>query len=277
MIRIVVGALLLRLFSACLAFVMNVVIPAGPRASFTVLNHPDPFWDGFARYDSGWYYQIARYGYDAGPAVMGGRSNIAFFPVFPLLMRLVRPLFGHGAWAMYAGGIVAGVGLLRAGDAGALSPRATRLAAAACRARGLARRGVPVRVLLRRRLQREHLSAVHGAGFLPVAHPPLADRWTRRRHRGGDARQRHHDVAGAGLDGRATVDPDYQRPPARRRCIGAGRQRIRRIQRLHLCGIRTAAAVGGCAAAVGILRGWRALGRAGAIAVASVDGSVRVP
>jgi hypothetical protein len=106
MIRIVVGALLLRLFSASMAFVMNVVIPAGPRASFTVLNHPDPFWDGFARYDSGWYYQIARYGYDAGPAVMGGRSNIAFFPVFPLLMRLVRPLFGHGAWAMYAGGIV---------------------------------------------------------------------------------------------------------------------------------------------------------------------------
>ena len=106
MIRIVAGALLLRLVSAGLAFVMNVVFPAGSRAAFTVLKSADPFWDGFARYDSGWYYQIARYGYDASPALAGGRSNIAFFPVFPLLMRLVQPLFGHGAWSVYAGGIL---------------------------------------------------------------------------------------------------------------------------------------------------------------------------
>ena len=66
---------------------------------------PNLFWDTFTRYDSGWYYGIARTGYDAGPAIAGGRSNIAFFPVYPLLMRYVGRLFGRAPGDVYLGGI----------------------------------------------------------------------------------------------------------------------------------------------------------------------------
>ena len=46
----------------------------------------------FARWDSGWYWGIARNGYQY---VEGGRSNLAFFPVYPMLMRHVGRLFGR--------------------------------------------------------------------------------------------------------------------------------------------------------------------------------------
>src|SRR3954452_7460093 len=64
------------------------------------------FWDSFTRYDSGWYYGIARTGYDVAPAVAGGRSNIAFAPVYPLLMRYVGRLFGRAPGDIYLGGII---------------------------------------------------------------------------------------------------------------------------------------------------------------------------
>ena len=65
-----------------------------------------PFWDPFTRYDSGWYYDIARNGYDASTAVAGGRSNIAFFPVYPMLMRHVGRLFGRTQGDVFLGGIL---------------------------------------------------------------------------------------------------------------------------------------------------------------------------
>ena len=67
---------------------------------------PSPFWDAFARHDSGWYFDIARKGYDASAAVAGGRSNIAFAPVYPMLMRYVGRLFGRAPGDVYLAGIV---------------------------------------------------------------------------------------------------------------------------------------------------------------------------
>src|SRR5262245_13327071 len=71
---------------------------------------PSPFWDPFTRYDSGWYYQIARHGYgfvEGGPSVgVGKAGKIAFFPLYPLLMRYVGRLFGRTAGDLYLGGIV---------------------------------------------------------------------------------------------------------------------------------------------------------------------------
>jgi hypothetical protein len=66
----------------------------------------NPFWDAFARHDSGWYLDIARRGYDASSAIAGGRSNIAFAPVYPVLMRVVGRLFGGSPGDLYLGGIV---------------------------------------------------------------------------------------------------------------------------------------------------------------------------
>lgn len=49
--------------------------------------------DPFMRFDAGWYLSILRDGYRAVP-VGGAPSNLAFFPLFPLLASIVRLLAG---------------------------------------------------------------------------------------------------------------------------------------------------------------------------------------
>ena len=102
--RIAVGAIAFRLFSAALAFVMNVVVPKyGPEQFASPFGPKRAFWDVFTRYDSGWYFQIARYGYHYTP---DGRDNIAYFPVYPLLMRYVGRAIGRDPADVYFGGII---------------------------------------------------------------------------------------------------------------------------------------------------------------------------
>jgi len=96
-------ALAFRVGSAVLSFLANVAFPDYQRAQFTVFNQTEPFWDALARYDSGWYFQIARFGYHYTP---DGRDTIAFFPVYPLLMRHVGRLLGPAASDLYIGGVV---------------------------------------------------------------------------------------------------------------------------------------------------------------------------
>jgi len=62
-----------------------------------------PLWDAFVRYDSGWYAGIARSGYSYVP---DGRSNIAYFPAYPLMMRYVGRLLGRTTADFYIAGIV---------------------------------------------------------------------------------------------------------------------------------------------------------------------------
>ena len=54
------------------------------------------FWDGWVRYDGGWYVDIARRGYWYIP---GQPSSVAFFPAYPLLMRGVGGVINNGALA----------------------------------------------------------------------------------------------------------------------------------------------------------------------------------
>jgi mannosyltransferase PIG-V len=107
--RIAAVALAFRPFSALLAFLVNVAFPLDRPAPVTMFGQPSPFWDPFTRYDSGWYYQIARYGYlfvVGGPSVgVGKPGKIAYFPLYPLLMRYAGHLFGRTGPAVYLGGI----------------------------------------------------------------------------------------------------------------------------------------------------------------------------
>jgi hypothetical protein len=109
-IRIALFAIAFRLLSAALACLAVIAFPLDQRAQATMFGQPSPFWDPFTRYDSGWYYQIARSGYHfvvGGPSVgVGKPGKIAYFPVYPLLMRAAGRLFGHGAGALYLGGIL---------------------------------------------------------------------------------------------------------------------------------------------------------------------------
>jgi hypothetical protein len=107
-LKIATFAIAFRLASAVLALVVNVVFPDHTPAPFTVFGSPSPFWDTFARYDSGWYWQIARYGYTGGTSayVPGGRSGIAFFPAYPFLMSYVGRAIGRRPADLYMGGIL---------------------------------------------------------------------------------------------------------------------------------------------------------------------------
>ena len=91
MVRIALAATGFRVLSAILALFANLTFPAYQPTSVTMFGRPSPFWDAFIRYDSGWYYQIARNGYAfvaGGPSVgVGKAGKIAFFPVYPILMR----------------------------------------------------------------------------------------------------------------------------------------------------------------------------------------------
>src|SRR5205809_739024 len=84
-VRIALAALAFRLLSAFLALMVNVVFPLDRPLQMRVFSDPSPFWDTFARYDTGYFEGIAWTGYTP---LAGGRSNIAYFPVYPMLMRL---------------------------------------------------------------------------------------------------------------------------------------------------------------------------------------------
>jgi hypothetical protein len=100
--RIVIVTVALRLATAVLAFFAQVTIPVYQDQGFGVYRQRHAFWDNFARYDSGWYYGIARNGYEW---VEGGRNNLAFFPVYPMAMRASGLLLGGKQADFYFGGI----------------------------------------------------------------------------------------------------------------------------------------------------------------------------
>ena len=207
--------------SSFLALCANLAFPLDhhlPDQS-TVWGTPSPFWDAFARHDSGWYFDIARNGYDATAAVAGGRSNIAFAPVYPMLMRYVGRLFGRAPGDVYLGGIV--VSWLSFALAMVVLYRLAAL--------DLPRRRAERAVLLTAIFP---FSFFFGAVYtestfllftLLAFYGFRTRRWAlggvARRHRHGDARHRHHDVAGAGLDRVARGEADRgaiasRRPPA---------------------------------------------------------------
>jgi len=64
------------------------------RLTDTFTGIPHYLFDIWARWDSVWYLHIAQYGYSAGD------NSTAFFPLYPLLVALLKPLFlGNGVLA----------------------------------------------------------------------------------------------------------------------------------------------------------------------------------
>ena len=100
--KVLALALAVRLLGAGIGVAAHLAFPLQRPQAFNVLGVPDPFWDSFARYDSGWYYSIARHGYRYLP---DERNNLAFFPVYPLLMRAGGQLLGGEQPDYYQAGI----------------------------------------------------------------------------------------------------------------------------------------------------------------------------
>ncbi len=85
---------LVTIVAVALAVVTVTVLSAlllPVRASSPDLLAGRPWWEGWVNWDSGWYRQIALYGYDYTP---GRQGPVAFFPAYPMLMRVGRFLVG---------------------------------------------------------------------------------------------------------------------------------------------------------------------------------------
>lgn len=71
-----------------------------------------PWLDGWARFDSGWYASIARHGYARTPR-LHGQSAVAYFPGYPLLMRAMAVATGDvllaGILVTFACGLAASI------------------------------------------------------------------------------------------------------------------------------------------------------------------------
>lgn len=97
-----------------------IVIGLSARGIFPgPVNHPQPlgvgkiysrfpFLDLWGQWDSSWYLSIAVHGYRPGP-IDGRFANYGFFPLFPLLSRVVGWLFGS---AFFGGLVVSNVAFL---------------------------------------------------------------------------------------------------------------------------------------------------------------------
>jgi hypothetical protein len=67
------------------------------------------FWDGWVRFDAGWYSIIADHGYSYTP---GAQSPVAFFPGYPLLVRALSGVFDNTQLAGIALTVVCGAAAL---------------------------------------------------------------------------------------------------------------------------------------------------------------------
>jgi hypothetical protein len=110
-----IALLVTRLATFTIALVANILIaPDFPRP-FSVPLPWQKFAETFAIWDSGWYFDIATRGYFFSA---DGQSSIAFFPLYPLLVKLCAAPFGGSAaatwiaaigvsWAAFFGALVA--------------------------------------------------------------------------------------------------------------------------------------------------------------------------
>lgn len=89
------------------AFLANLVFPADTPRGFSLPFGNAAFVEIFAAWDSGWYWDIAAHGYYFS---FDGQSSIAFFPLYPMLMRLVAAPFGGGDAATWLAGIAVALG-----------------------------------------------------------------------------------------------------------------------------------------------------------------------
>ncbi len=84
------------------SFLANLLFgPARPRP-FPLPFESARFAETFAAWDSGWYFDIAQRGYYWSQS---GQSSLAFFPLYPLLMRALAWPFGGGDRALWISGI----------------------------------------------------------------------------------------------------------------------------------------------------------------------------
>ena len=85
--------LLSRVGLFLLAYLSLILIPVVTGEGFWRAFPQNLFLDGWSRWDSGWYIDIARNGYS--DTLQNVYMNVAFFPLYPLLIKGVQYLTGN--------------------------------------------------------------------------------------------------------------------------------------------------------------------------------------
>jgi hypothetical protein len=83
--------------------IANLVLEPARPLGFTLPFVNQRFFEVFAAWNSGWYWDIATHGYYFRA---DGQSSIAFFPLYPMLMRALAMPFGGGDGAVWIAGMV---------------------------------------------------------------------------------------------------------------------------------------------------------------------------
>lgn len=100
---VAVAMLITRPAAFAAAFMVNILFPPRAYRGFTLPFDHAKWFEIFAAWDSGWYFEIAKNGYRYNP---DGQSTIAFFPLYPMAMRAVAFLFGGSDRALWISGLL---------------------------------------------------------------------------------------------------------------------------------------------------------------------------
>ncbi|TML18593.1 MAG: hypothetical protein E6G39_02920 [Actinobacteria bacterium] len=123
------GAIAIVLF-AFVAFFAHAHLPLPYKQGVKPADYSGPsVLEGWVRFDAGWYRSIAEHGY----YFRGDKeqSSVAFFPVYPLVMRGLHSVFGGdtAAWGIF---ITLAAGTAGASRASVKSVLATRWPCSCC-------------------------------------------------------------------------------------------------------------------------------------------------
>ena len=95
--------LVTRVAVVAVAFVSNLMFPRRTPRPWDLPFRHEVFADIFTVNDSGWYFSIAQLGYSPS---LESQSNMAFFPLYPMLMRAVGWVGGGTDRAIWGAGIL---------------------------------------------------------------------------------------------------------------------------------------------------------------------------
>lgn len=99
---VVVALIVTRVATWAIVFVTNILVVPKIQRPYSVPLPWEKFAETFAIWDSGWYFDIANRGYFFSP---DGQSSIAFFPLYPVLVRLCAAPFGGSPSAIWIAAI----------------------------------------------------------------------------------------------------------------------------------------------------------------------------
>lgn len=101
-VDVAVALVTTRVATFAIGFIANLLFPSSKERAFLMPFRHQRFAETFAAWDSGWYFDVAQRGYYWRA---DGQSSIAFFPLYPMLMRAAAWPFGGTDRAIWIAGV----------------------------------------------------------------------------------------------------------------------------------------------------------------------------